>query len=926
MHFAQEPVTIESYSGKPDVHRIAVEKGQTLNDFKEYLFPEKDQTDINPGIDPEGDFMLRSTFTPDGSKILVCNGGSNTVSVFDYESMEVLVIIELGYYPCDVAVTDDYAIVPSIFGDVVDIIDLDDYSIVETFYFFAGVQPAVVEVSPDGQYAFVASDGADAVAVINLTDLTIENEIGNFPVQLITFSWVSTGGRSSFKFSRFEVSPDGNHLIVGNANDEVLYFNTSTGNIDYSIADIPNCKVVGLSGDGNKTIALSDYNNVFKVYQIDNSTHTITGTVELTGNYLATYEVAVNQDGSKAFVGIGNNSSAIVRFETLDYVTFTQTYTPFWMGTTADHNYAISGQYRFSIMDFENETMVDQLQGYSQDFGCISPTDYKAVGYDPLRYEGLYFYEFTDPSDIQFNGKELTGWPPEGDTPYRIAISPDGSKAITSNSLSENMSIIDLTSYSVDTIIDLDEKCDAVGITHDSQWGIMGGYDLNTIKIIDLVNNEFVTSVHTGQRPLMVAIAPDDSFAYIGNLKQNSVSFVELNGATSAEITEIPTGIIGLSWAAFGVRSSVEVDPTGQYVLVAASFADQVQVIDIDQEQIVANLNVGTFPLKIAFNATGDYAVVTNYSGDTYSILHVDGANSAVIGTFPAGDGPLRCAYNPINDEFGIVNYSTNSVINVDPETGNIISTDYYTQYGNPVMIKYDNGGNPIVLTLSTDDDPGHLIRNGEAIILPATPTYFDYCAATHTAVVCMPGPDYVSVIEFDQLGPVAEFTANTTNISLGESINFTDLSLNNPDGWAWEFEMGTPLTSNEQNPTVQYQASIGEFDVRLIVSNNYGSDTLIKEDYISVDYMPGYPELQDQSSKVSIFPNPASEQITIVNNNPEKDEILVSIFSLQGRFKIAQKLTNSTANINLTNFDPGLYLVKISTENINEYVKLVIE
>ena len=251
----------------------------------------------------------------------------------------------------------------------------------------------------------------------------------------------------------------------------------------YSVSNIPNCKVVGLSGDGAKTIALSDENNVFKVYQIDNTTHEITGEVEITGNYLATFEVSVNMDGSKAFIGIGNNSSAIVRFETSDFVVFTQTYTPFWIGTSYDHQYAINGQYRFSIIDFASETMLDQYQGYSQDFGCVSPVSNVAVGYDPLRYEGVYFFDFTDPSDIQFNGKELTGWPPEGDTPYRIAISPDGTKAVTSNSLSENMSIIDLTTYSVDTVIFLGEKSDAVGITHDSQWAIMGGYDLNTIKL-----------------------------------------------------------------------------------------------------------------------------------------------------------------------------------------------------------------------------------------------------------------------------------------------------------------------------------------------------------------------------------------------------------------------------------------------------------
>ncbi len=917
--YAQDKSFDTDVLSNPQPAKIIVEKGQTLLDFMDPSYFSDEQTDINPGIDPEGDFMLRSGFTKDGSKILVCNGGTDNVTVFDWETMQPEAIITVGNYPSDVAVTDEYAIVPCIFGDEIYVIDLNDYSIAGTFATPSGAQPCVVEVSTDENYAYVACDINDQCEVIDLENLVQLNPITDFPIYLISFSWISTGGRNSFKFSRFKVSPDENHIIVGNSDNDVLYINASTGNVDYSVPDIPNCKVVGLSGDGSKTIALSDFNNLFNAYQIDNATQTITGTVEITGNYLATFDVSVNMDGSKAFIGIGNNSSAIIRFETSDFVVFTQTYTPFWIGTSYDHQYAINGQYRFSIMDFASEAMLDQLQGYSQDFGCVSPVGNIAVGYDPLRYEGVYFFDFTDPSDIQFNGKELTGWPPEGDTPYRIAISLDGTKAVTSNSLSENMSIIDLTNYSVDTVIFLGEKSDAIGITHDSQWAIMGGYDLNTIKLINLTTNEFVTSVLTGQRPLMVGVSPDDAYAYIGNLKGNSVSFVELNGAASSEIVEINTGIIGLSWAAFGVRSSVEVDPTGQYILIAVSFEDKVQVIDIEQQQIVANLAVGSFPLKIAFNETGDYAAVTNYSSDSYSIINVDGANSSVVGTFPCnGDGPLRLAYNAVEDEFGIINYSTKTIFNIDPETGTINSTDSYTQYGNPVQVYYDDEGNPIVLTLSIDDDPGHLIRKEEAIVLPATPTYFDYCVATNTAVVCMPGPDYVTVVEFDQSTdpPIADFETNVTTIYVGQSLDFIDLSLNNPTSWDWMFEGGYPATSTDQNPTILYETQ-GTFDVSLTATNQYGSDTKTEQDYINVLPLTLVDEFGVEN-KFHFQPNPVKDILTVIGDGNLQGDFIASIFNSQGRFLISKKLCGKETTINLNGFESGMYFLRIGN-TLNE-------
>ena len=219
--YSQKPLSISDREAQMDRQQILVEKGQTLNDFLPGFYTKTEQTDLDPGVAPEGDYMLRSAFTTDGEKVIVCTGGTNNVTVFDWATMETEAVIEVGEYPCDVAVTDDYAVVPCIFGDEIYVIDLDDYSIAAVFATSAEVQPVVAKVSPDGQYAYVASDIDDGLVVIDLSNLSVVNSFGNFPIGLISYSWVSTGGRSRFKFTQFEVSPDGNHLIVGNSDNEV---------------------------------------------------------------------------------------------------------------------------------------------------------------------------------------------------------------------------------------------------------------------------------------------------------------------------------------------------------------------------------------------------------------------------------------------------------------------------------------------------------------------------------------------------------------------------------------------------------------------------------------------------------------------------------------------------------------------------------
>ena len=80
-----------------------------------------------------------------------------------------------------------------------------------------------------------------------------------------------------------------------------------------------------------------------------------------------------------------------------------------------------------------------------------------------------------------------------------------------------------------------------------------------------------------------------------------------------------------------------------------------------------------------------------------------------------------------------------------------------------------------------------------------------------------------------------ANFTANRTNIKVGESINFTDNSAGNPTSWSWRFQRGTPRTSTAQNPSGITYDEAGTFRVILEVSNADGSDTETKEGYITV-------------------------------------------------------------------------------------------
>jgi len=82
---------------------------------------------------------------------------------------------------------------------------------------------------------------------------------------------------------------------------------------------------------------------------------------------------------------------------------------------------------------------------------------------------------------------------------------------------------------------------------------------------------------------------------------------------------------------------------------------------------------------------------------------------------------------------------------------------------------------------------------------------------------------------------PVANFSANVTNITVGGSVNFTDLSTNSPTSWSWSFPGGTPSSSPAQNPVGIIYNTAGVYNVSLTASNASGSNLHTKNGYIIV-------------------------------------------------------------------------------------------
>jgi PKD repeat protein len=157
----------------------------------------------------------------------------------------------------------------------------------------------------------------------------------------------------------------------------------------------------------------------------------------------------------------------------------------------------------------------------------------------------------------------------------------------------------------------------------------------------------------------------------------------------------------------------------------------------------------------------------------------------------------------------------------VGSETQYVQFTD--TSIGNPVTWLWNFGDGT---TYSGQKPPLHLYNHDGSYTVSLTVTNpFGQNTKTESNLITV------------RAGPLVDFMADRTNVSLNEYVHFTDLSGGNPTSWSWNFGDGS--SDSTQNPYHAYN-QVGVYSVTLTASDGYIQNTLTKKDYITVTNLPG--------------------------------------------------------------------------------------
>jgi YVTN family beta-propeller protein len=184
-----------------------------------------------------------------------------------------------------------------------------------------------------------------------------------------------------------------------------------------------------------------------------------------------------------------------------------------------------------------------------------------------------------------------------------------------------------------------------IAITPDGAFAYVTDRASNSVHVIDTATQEEVTGaglpISVGKRPAFIAITPDGGTAYVTNIDSDSVSVIDTQ-SNQVVRDPIPVG---------SQPAGIAITPDGARAYVAnqghmsreGRFGGSISVIDTASNQ-VTTVTPGPpsdgLPFAIAIDQDGGFAYVANLAANSMSVINI-GSNQVVGQPIPVGNEPL---------------------------------------------------------------------------------------------------------------------------------------------------------------------------------------------------------------------------------------------------------------------------------------------
>jgi len=295
-----------------------------------------------------------------------------------------------------------------------------------------------------------------------------------------------------------------------------------------------------------------------------------------------------------------------------------------------------------------------------------------------------------------------------------------------------------------------------------------------------------VKSISVGDAPRGIAIAPDESCAYVANSLGGSVSVIRLSDNTEV----LPPIVVG------GRPNDAAVTPDGRYVYVTDYEDHYVSVIQTSDNTLVSNIEVGLYPNDVAITPDGNTVYVTNGWHGTVSVIRT--SDNTVVDTIPVGGGANGIVVSPDGNMVYVANDKDGTVSKIRTSDNEAV--------GDPIDVV---GDEPVQLAITPDGRHVYVSDRHDSVSVIRTAD--DFVSAIYDVgeapygIAVTPGGAYVFVVDHHSMAVRVIQTSDNTVID----------SVHVPHG---SFDVavatnGTVYVSNESDDTIAVFGICSESD-----------------------------------------------------------------------------------------------------------------
>ena len=709
---------------------------------------------------PEGDMPRDVAFSGDGRFALIVNRDTDNVALFDVAKRETVALLAVGDFPVHVAVTPDgrRAVVPNALDHTVSVIDIEERVVVAHIP-VTGKQPYRVAITSDSRLALVGVINTGDDASFSVIDLETLEEVRTFPSGpqgVIGGFFTPESGIWGNIYTRFALSPDDRTVVLPHRfGGRVFLYDLSTGEELASLETAAQPAGVDISRNG-KIAVVTHEGSVNKLTKIDLIERRVSNEFTVSEG-LRNQLVRITPRRKFAMVAALNHVMFI-------HLRTGQRSARIFTGSPGDIEFSFDNRFAFvsnataRVIDTKEQRVVASMPLGPCVEAATSPVDYIAVALNNRFREDVQVYQIDGPQG-QALGTGVAGGQPEADAPRTLALTPDGRTVLAVNNTSDNLAIIDVKTGVVRDYVPTGKRSLGIAVSPDGRFAVVANAGDDTASVIDIQTAKAVATLSIADVPAEVLISPNGKAAYVTTVGgTDRVHFIKLDGADSKVVASLRTGQMGLVQYTFNVFSGMALSPNGSVLAICISFDDELLLIDTRSREELARVEVGDFPIRVAFSPKGKRAYVAHALSNDLYIIRVDGKSSEVTAIVEQIKQPLTVDVD-VNGAFvyvGSFDRSRPAIHVVDTSSDTVVAVVELP--GSPRATFLSN--DPAVLYAVTTDDRFVRVRAAgpdstlfDAVALTDAPSDMVYSESMRRAVVALPVVDGVDFVRLSAPG-----------------------------------------------------------------------------------------------------------------------------------------------------------------------------